>query len=149
MSWVNLNSLANPDGKLCTSCRTTLVLSSVFSIQFFSLNSSSRLQNTIPGKMSCSILLSVIPSFSNASVLIPAAKWIQHLDLYSYFIILGSFSRYSVSEIQSIISLIFDATWNAIEFKLFHSNKALAAASCALMLNNSWKFWIKTKYKGY
>ena len=107
MSWVNLNSFANPGGKLCTSCWTTSLLSSVFSTQFFSLNSSSRLQNAIPGKMSCSILLSVIPSFSNSSTLIPAAKWIWYLDPYSYSMILCSFSRYSVSDILSIVFFKF------------------------------------------
>ena len=64
INWANWNSLVNPGGKL----------TSVVPIDFWLLNSSSRLQNAIPGKTVCKVLLSTLPSWKTSFMSMLAAK---------------------------------------------------------------------------
>ena len=64
INWASWNNLANPGGKL----------TSVVPIDFWLLNSSSRLQNAIPGKTVCKVLLSTLPSWKSSFMSMLAEK---------------------------------------------------------------------------
>ena len=64
INWAKRNILANPGGKL----------TSVVTLDFWLLNSSSRLQNAIPGKTVCKVLLSTLPSWKTSFMSMLAAR---------------------------------------------------------------------------